>query len=530
MGYYVRTYELEAGLRALNKRLAEMMELAVPYEESIASYAGEEGLQGEAYTASKDYMQRGHLAAVRAQKTVIREFMRANEQHIALLYEYLPGESEVNEDVLIDQLNQIQYLRGMAERLQLYAYEGLLAELEQNRRNKLERLYAFVSASGSVYSGIDVSAMQQAVNLLHSAVYDSTLGVKVLPLSTKGSGTTEEMFKKNMKEQFGFDDRTVDILWDIYEAVQKLYADLPQKERDWYFARAISQLGDYNDKPVKILFFSVETHAWRKGAGWAYKYDEEEEFFCKKLGLSEGDYKYIRQMVRLQHFMTSDPEQYSYNGLEMLSRKNKEHFNEWKKTMEQAMGRSYSDSEYKDFYKQLYIQMGSKGDFSHMMYTVSANLIDKGHKVDNVWNNWGAQGMSWAIKGERKDIVGWLGDAVYKGDEYKTSFGEDDYIADLDADNIAKRVTKKTRLADAVNEYYSDISKDPQGENAGRTKEFLKNNPYEEVEAAVFERIEFNDPNGNGIKDLDDLKNNKVYEETYDFLARLKKIDEGESN
>lgn len=243
MGYYVRTYELEAGLRALNKRLAEMMELAVPYEESIASYAGEEGLQGEAYTASKDYMQRGHLAAVRAQKTVIREFMRANEQHIALLYEYLPGEPEVNEDVLIDQLNQIQYLRGMAERLQLYAYEGLLAELEQNRRNKLERLYAFVSASGSVYSGVDVSAMQQAVNLLHTAVYDSTLGVKVLPLSTKGSGTTEEMFKKNMKEQFGFDDRTVDILWDIYEAVQKLYADLPQKERDWYFARAISQLG-----------------------------------------------------------------------------------------------------------------------------------------------------------------------------------------------------------------------------------------------------------------------------------------------
>lgn len=121
-----------------------------------------------------------------------------------------------------------------------------------------------------------------------------------------------------MKEQFGFDDRTVDILWDIYEAVQKLYADLPQKERDWYFARAISQLGDYNDKPVKILFFSVETHAWRKGAGWAYKYDEEEEFFCKKLGLSEGDYKYIRQMVRLQHFMTSDPEGYNYTNLNNL--------------------------------------------------------------------------------------------------------------------------------------------------------------------------------------------------------------------
>ncbi len=38
--------------------------------------------------------------------------------------------------------------------------------------------------------------------------------------------------------------------------------------------------------------------------------------------------------------------------------------------------------------------------------------------------------------------AGWLGDAVYDGDG-KTSFGMDDYMADLDADNIAHLVTEE---------------------------------------------------------------------------------------
>ena len=72
-----------------------------------------------------------------------------------------------------------------------------------------------------------------------------------------------------------------------------------------------------------------------------------------------------------------------------------------------------------------------------MMYTIAANLTDDGDDVENEWKNGGAPETSWSNADERKDIAGWQGDAVYDGDDGKISFGEDDYIADLDADNIA---------------------------------------------------------------------------------------------
>ena len=69
------------------------------------------------------------------------------------------------------------------------------------------------------------------------------------------------------------------------------------------------------------------------------------------------------------------------------------------------------------------------------------NLNNDKYKVDNKWNNPGSSAMSWKNAEERKDIVDWLGDAVYAGDNNKTSFGNDDYIADLDADTLRTKVS-----------------------------------------------------------------------------------------
>jgi len=276
----------------------------------------------------------------------------------------------------------------------------------------------------------------------------------------------------------------------------------------------------------KVLFFTIETHAWRKGAGWAYKYDDEKKFFCNTLGLSEEDYLYLRQMIRIQHFMTSNPDNYSYDALCTLKKKKPNDFKRWKENMEKATGKTFTDAEYMEYYKDLYEQMGSKGDCSHMFYAMAANLNDDNYKVDNKWNNPGSSAMSWKNAEERKDIVGWLGDAVYTGDNNKTSFGNDDYIADLDADNIAHRTQngKGGTLLNNMNEYYQDISSGDT--DALRTKEFLKNNSYEDIEKSVFDRISFKDENKDGKKTLEDLKENETYKETYDFLKKLKKCQE----
>lgn len=332
-------------------------------------------------------------------------------------------------------------------------------------------------------------------------------------------------FLDHLQKQFGFDRKTVGILGQVYRKIQEEFSNLTQRERDWYFARALSQMGDYDNKWVTIKGGGgFETHAWRRGAGQAIGYGEEnhKKFFCDTLGIDEADYKYMRQMVRLQHLITSNFEdKYRYDSVYNMSQSNetdvKAEFQNWKKTMEEGTGKELKDDEYLELYKQIYDAVGTKGDFSHMLYTISANLIDKGHEVDNRWSNLGAGETSWKNAEQRKDVAGWLGDAVYDGDG-KVSFGMDDYIADLDADNIAHLITEDRSLVDAANEYYRGV------EEEGleyRTKTFVDNNTYEEIEKAVMERLRVRDVNGDKKKDYLDLLEYDAYLDTYKFLARL---------
>lgn len=224
-------------------------------------------------------------------------------------------------------------------------------------------------------------------------------------------------FMDLLQAQFGFDDRTVGILGEVYRAIQEKYADKTAKERGWYFARALSQMAEYNNKSVSVMGISIETHAWRKGAGWVYKYDGEKDYFVNELGIAEADYRYMRQMVRLQHMMASDDENYGYDAVAVMKENDFDKFKLWKGTLEKATGQTYTDEGYLQHYKELYQALGNRGDFGHMMYTIAANLIDEGNKVDNKWNNFGAKETSWKNADTRKDIAGWLGDAVYDGTE-----------------------------------------------------------------------------------------------------------------
>lgn len=334
-------------------------------------------------------------------------------------------------------------------------------------------------------------------------------------------------FMDLLQTQFGFDDRTVGILGEVYRAIQEKYADKTAKERGWYFARALSQMAEYNNKRVSVMGISIETHAWRNGAGWVYKYDGEKDYFINELGLAEADYKYMRQMVRLQHMMTSDDENYSYDAvLKMKNDEKRENdFNDWKETLEKATGEEYTDDEYLQRYGELYQSLGNRGDFGHMMYTIAANLIDEGNKVDNKWKNIGAKETSWKNADTRKDIAGWLGDAVYDGKEKKVSFGEDDYIADLDSDNISYNMEDDTELMKIMNLYYETLMA---SDEDYRTKTFVENNTYAAIEKAILDRIGVKDKNKDGVKDYKDLEGNDVYKDTYEFLQRLKPYDTAE--
>lgn len=331
-------------------------------------------------------------------------------------------------------------------------------------------------------------------------------------------------FMDHLQEQFGFDRRTVGVMAQIYRKIPEKFPE--EKDYwDWRFARSLSQMADYDNKVNK-----VETDAWVKGAGKAMDFgkDNHQSFFCDELGIDEADYIYMRQMVRLQHYITSNDD-YSYNSVYEMSTSffKKGEFKDWKETMEEAIGEELSNEEYLEKYEEIYDRVSPKGDFSHMLYTISANLIDDGYGVQNEWDNNLASIMSWDNAEQRKDITGWLGDAIYGGTTGKISFGQDDFIADLDADNIAHLVTDDKSLVDAANEYYNELQN---GGEEYRKQVFVENNTYEAIESAIMEKLSMKDMNKDKEINYKDIEDSRLHKETYEFLKQLAPYSEGQSN
>lgn len=250
-------------------------------------------------------------------------------------------------------------------------------------------------------------------------------------------------------------------------------------------------------------------------------------FFSDALKISDEDYNYLRYMVRMEHFICGDNTLYDYNTV-VGYYNNKEDdttFSEWKGKMQEAYGREVSEEEYLEKYKLLCDSFENKGDFSHMLYTISANIIDEEHGASNDFQMTSAVNLDWSNKEERGDIAGWLGDAVYRGKIIggETSFGNDDYISDLDADNIVHRMdNKKEDMLTVMLNYYNDLDKG-NADNI-RTKEFLNNNKYENIEKKIFEKITVKDNLRDGKETMEDIKDNTAYKDTYIFLHKLQEV------
>lgn len=114
---------------------------------------------------------------------------------------------------------------------------------------------------------------------------------------------------------------------------------------------------DWSDTEITVLKKGEENH---------------KKFFCDILGIGEADYKYMRQMVRLQHIMTSNDD-YTYSSVYNMSIYNKAGFRTWKAKMEEATGEELSKAAYLELYQKMYDAVGEKGDFSHMMYKGKRN-------------------------------------------------------------------------------------------------------------------------------------------------------------
>ena len=156
----------------------------------------------------------------------------------------------------------------------------------------------------------------------------------------------------------------------------------------------------------------------------------------------------------------------------------------------------YTETEYTTINNALTTQHdnANTSDFTHMQYSIAARLAYE-LNIDRDISN---------LKGDDETIsylAGWLGDATLL-----TAFGNDDYMSDLDAENVFREIIEGKDSISAINEYYETLTED----NGNRATIFQSYLNYSTVEEKVEERL------GKPIEQIQAER-----PDTYDFLMSL---------
>ena len=288
---------------------------------------------------------------------------------------------------------------------------------------------------------------------------------------------TQEEFLKNIQEQFGFDYETAQIMWDVYTQLQAKYPNATQGEIDWRFARLLGGFV-YDDG-------FLEEIAWPAIAGQAndqYKIVQkksvpltEEEYFVDFLDIPQEDYLLLRYKVRIQNGVSGSRSAYYLpDDYCPTTEEDKKQFTGWKNFCENATGQHFnSDEEFLRYWIRQFNQFDGKSDFAHQQIT-TATILATPLQKENL--------LVGLVNDElREDLAGWLGDAVLD-DGDGISFGPDDYMADLDAENITSLMSKEgLPYLEAFNTYYEKI-------NAGESRAdiFLKDTGLDTVKQKIY--------------------------------------------
>ena len=117
-------------------------------------------------------------------------------------------------------------------------------------------------------------------------------------------------------------------------------------------------------------------------------------------------------------------------------------------------------------------------DFAHMQITLSARLAYTLNK-DGYLSNVGTL----MTDEEISHLAGWLGDAVLPDNEGKPSMGNDDYRADLDAENVYQLILTGNAYIGAFNQYYNSLS------SLTRAESFLSYISYDTVKNQIYAEL-----------------------------------------
>lgn len=327
--------------------------------------------------------------------------------------------------------------------------------------------------------------------------------------------TPRSSLKSIFEEQYGFDERAVKIILDLHQAIQKKCSAESQLKRDWRFTRLLGGLkyglkeeegwGDefqWNQTAGDATIVSQEI--WGAG-GYPGVISQDlpfKKYITDELGLTNDDYEYLKYKVRIQNYLVGkDAETIKYDEKAPLEKTNQNKSRIEKMTI--GLGRTLKDDEFIQNWNQQCDDMCGMTDFAHQQIT-TATILATAVSKDGGLANFYVGG-----KRKREQMAGWLGDAtIYGKNGEPPSFGNDDYMADLDAENIGYMVKNEGLSYIVAIEDYYETKKDK------RAVLFLKETDIKEVKQLIFDEL-FLHEYVDKIVSTNDFEERKKIEELY---------------
>ncbi len=243
-------------------------------------------------------------------------------------------------------------------------------------------------------------------------------GVKATCKVTVTKNIHDTYFDK-LQSLFGFSYEEAHLIRTLYEKIDNLFPLENYMQKAWRCARLLSE-------------FSYDSFSFNDVAGSLTNQENRKAYFMSSLGYTESEYNTLKSALIDNH-----------NDTNVI-------------------------------------------DFTHLQYSLAARLAYTLNEDDD-WSNLGTQIYTgnWGIYSD-EDISylgGWLGDAVLSNfyGAGQPAMKNDDYMADLDAENIYRLIMQGNSSIDAINSYYSNM-------NASNTRAniFLQYIPYSTVKQKIF--------------------------------------------
>ena len=272
-------------------------------------------------------------------------------------------------------------------------------------------------------------------------------------------------YMKKLKTLGSFSNEEVDLIQQLYDKIDEKFTSESKNVKAWKCARLLSEFCyDYFSSMAGINF-----NKWDDVAGSVTKEENRKEYFMETLGYTSSEYDKLNTGLLRNHKDAGE----NYNII----------------------------------------------DFTHMQYALAARLaytLDKDGALANLGS--GLYTINYGVYSDEEVsyLAGWLGDAVITNmsGEGIPVMKNDDYMADLDAENVYRLIVQGSSSIDALNEYYSSMTV-----SNTRAEIFLQHIPYETVKEKVFNALIDSGSNADENSCMNTIKSS--YPDTYNFLRSL---------